>query len=511
MTAPQSPQGMYHSVISSNPQISHPNINPSKSRPDHTTDSRDIIENGPRPHQCIIKRHVDPNEPRYKLASYQTIQPEETPMKYNFAHDITDIQGLTHKSKLINTNLGHIREHTLKNITDCSDISYQRKVEVAVNPREKDQMLDVTDIVRHKKQLERQKCDMLNTRYDWKGAEEMSMEGLSHTVPYRQQLWNSRDYVKTDNMRTDDIIGYKEEKEWKKKFKYGYRDTIIDNTLTDDCSAKRGQKTKIEELTSANKWKETMTRDYNFNQKSTDFASDQIGQEYHNIQAKDRYPKPPSISQTYKNPDFFKSDAQHPQCPGYQTGYLKKVPILERPTDLDPPPYVPAASELVIKKTYPKGTDPRIIPVAGSNLHAHEFSCCPEVVGRLPGPGAECYPIRHDFKRGYQPEPLGDWQKNPNPDRQVSGFSTTWNERREAEKMIPKELLKTTLKRFDHIAPKTFCGQTINQRTVQSVPKDIVRVVPEANKIVYAKVPIEQTMKIVAKEKDMEMVRDLPW
>ena len=50
--------------------ISKPHINPSKKRPDHTTDARDIKEDGPRRKDAIINRHLDPNEPKYKLASF---------------------------------------------------------------------------------------------------------------------------------------------------------------------------------------------------------------------------------------------------------------------------------------------------------------------------------------------------------------------------------------------------------------------------------------------------------
>ena len=39
---------------------------------------------------------------------------------------------------------------------------------------------------------------MLNGRYDWKGAEEMSMEGLRDTLPCRRQLWEARDYAAHD-------------------------------------------------------------------------------------------------------------------------------------------------------------------------------------------------------------------------------------------------------------------------------------------------------------------------
>ena len=79
--------------LSSDNMLSKSHVNPSKKRPDHTTDSRDIKEDGPRRKDAIINRHLDPNEPKYKLPSFQEQMPEPTPMLYNFAHDISDIDG----------------------------------------------------------------------------------------------------------------------------------------------------------------------------------------------------------------------------------------------------------------------------------------------------------------------------------------------------------------------------------------------------------------------------------
>ncbi|CAL5993982.1 Conserved_hypothetical protein [Hexamita inflata] len=432
---------------------------PSPTRPDFTVNSRDITQG--IGHKAVkIVRTVNPLSPEYNLPTYTEIAAPVPSLTSNL-YDISDIPGAQPVPKNVSRTLHKVPE-VRNELMDTRDINMKARPQHYLHDRTNDYHNLVTADISGRTMRNfspNRNVDPINPTYNWEHAEKQPI--ITHpTKNFKEHL---------GNIRTDDIIGRREEVEKKSWQKFGNRAEIRDLTNVSDIN--RGV------------LKPVLPRSNNFSNQVTNQSATQIGQEL-------KQKQPPRSPQNIQVPE---------------SNYFKDMKVIRNEKtsafkEFQMPPEKEIYDEDIKQK------------FAGNNTGMLQYATKHQTIGWLPGP-QELKEKPTGFKR------TTGWQLGTH---YTGNFGEQFHKKLEIGKLddydqkgspIRPKTQTANLRASSPIRQSTYKIQTAN------LLKNIVSPKRERETLLLTNnIPIQTNSATrksdllkINKEKEIQMIQDLPW
>lgn len=371
----------------------------SQNRPFFSLKTDDI--DGARPHNTDFHslRHIDPLEPKYRLASYET-RPATPPKYIRNELEISDIRGATTKQ--------YYQQPARDLNLDVSDITAPSKVVREFVPRAKDYCLDVADINRHTQTASDLRPAEFNPNfphYDWPHAQELPSVGC--VFPYDRFAGRRYEEEGDFALRTDDISELNRERAYKEK-RYGAdRKEVYNVTTVQDIEGARASHSIRRFGDKCKSYFDKAMHDPSIRDKSYAFRSpgaisrcnpDSIGVRMSTNNKAGYGLSRSMLDEGYEAPwakrDFSEQYPAHPEAPSVKSGYMMPGNREEIMKYRAGNPYntgsrIIADRKVVLKRKINMNDDISTIPIAGEENLGHEIAKAHLSADMLPGPSRQ--------------------------------------------------------------------------------------------------------------------------